>query len=187
MSKFNKVLVTGGTGMLGSAFHEILPGTQMVLVGSNDYNLTNYDAALRMMQDHRPDAVIHLAAHVGGVGGNTSYVADFYSDNIRINTNVLDAAHTHNIKKVVSLLSTCVYPDSVQYPLTENQLHTGAPHPSNFGYAYAKRMLDVQSKAYRQQHGHNFITAIPNNMFGENDNFDLENGHVVPAIIRKVL
>ena len=90
--------------------------------------------------------------------------------------------------KVVSLLSTCVYPDAayITYPLTEDQLHLGPPHSSNFGYAYAKRMVDVMSRAYRQQYGCNFITAIPNNLYGENDNFHLENSHVVPAIIRKV-
>ncbi|HBY68889.1 MAG TPA: GDP-L-fucose synthase, partial [Flavobacteriaceae bacterium] len=85
--------------------------------------------------------VIHLAARVGGVKGNTDYVADFFHDNIMINTNLLNACHKHNIDKVVSVLSTCVYPDSVTYPLTEDQIHMGPPHQSNFGYAYAKRML----------------------------------------------
>ena len=91
-----------------------------------------------------------------------------------------------NIKKVVSLLSTCVYPDDAIYPLTEEQIHLGPPHASNFGYAYAKRMLDVQSRAMRQQYGCNFITAIPNNLFGPNDNYDLEGSHVIPAIMRKM-
>jgi GDP-L-fucose synthase len=92
------------------------------------------------------------------------------------------------VQKVVSVLSTCVYPDEpyINYPLTENQLHMGPPHQSNFGYAYAKRMLDVQTRAYRKQHGVNYITVIPNNLFGENDNFDLENSHVIPALIRKI-
>jgi GDP-L-fucose synthase len=91
------------------------------------------------------------------------------------------------VEKVVSMLSTCVYPDEkyVRYPLTENQLHSGPPHHSNFGYAYAKRMLDVQSRAYRKQYGCNFITIIPNNMYGLNDNYDLESSHVIPALIRK--
>jgi GDP-L-fucose synthase len=134
----------------------------------------------------RPDYVIHLAAKVGGVKGNTDYVADFYTQNIQINTNVLDASFRYGAQKVVSLLSTCVYPDAATYPLTEEQIHAGPPHKSNFGYAYAKRMLDVQSQAYRQQYGCNFITAVPNNLYGENDNFHLTDGHVIPALIRKV-
>ena len=114
------------------------------------------------------------------------YVADFFRDNVLINTNLLDAAKNQGIKKVVSLLSTCVYPDTVTYPLTEDQIHNGEPHLSNFGYAYAKRMLEVHSRAIRQQYGLNYVTAVPNNLYGENDNFDLDNGHVIPAIVRKV-
>ena len=103
-----------------------------------------------------------------------------------MNTNVLEACRLVKVEKLVSFLSTCIFPDKVEYPLTEDKIHFGAPHSSNYGYAYAKRMLDVQSRAYRKQYGCNFITAIPNNLFGENDNFDLENSHVVPAMIRKM-
>ena len=181
-----RILVTGGTGMVGSSFRKYeVDGVQRV--GSKDYDLTDFSQCVRMVQDHRPTHIIHLAAKVGGVKGNTDYVGDFYRENLQINTNVLDIARIYEVEKVVSLLSTCVYPDEVRYPLTENQIHNGAPHSSNFGYAYAKRMLDVQSRAYRQQYGCNFVTAVPNNLFGENDNFDLENGHVVPAIIRKAI
>ena len=132
--------------------------------------------------------IIHLAAKVGGVKANTDEIGEFYRMNSIVNQKLLHHAYCSNAKKVVSLLSTCVYPDApyVIYPLTEDQLHLGPPHPSNFGYAYAKRMVDVMSRAYRQQYGCNFITAIPNNLYGENDNFDLENSHVIPAIIRKV-
>jgi len=100
--------------------------------------------------------------------------------------NVLDTCKKKNLK-LVSVLSTCIYPDApyVNYPLTESQLHMGPPHPSNFGYAYAKRMLDVQSRAYRKQHGCNFITVIPNSLYGLHDNYSLESGHVIPALIRK--
>ena len=101
-------------------------------------------------------------------------------------SNVLSSAKEHGVKKLVSLLSTCVYPDKAKYPLTPDQFHNGAPHKSNFGYAYSKRMLDVYSRALRQQYGCNFICAVPNNLYGIRDNFDLENGHVIPAIIRKV-
>ena len=181
-----KILITGGTGMVGSAFKDIDTKHNLVLIGSSEQDLTDYQSAFSAINEHSPDAVIHLAARVGGVKGNSDYVADFYSDNIRINTNVLLAAHSLGVGKVLSLLSTCIYPDNAIYPLTEEQIHNGAPHQSNFGYAYAKRMLEVQSRAYRQQYGSNFITAVPNNLFGEHDNFDLENGHVIPSIIRKV-
>jgi GDP-L-fucose synthase len=103
-----------------------------------------------------------------------------------MNMNVLNACRDKKLK-LIAVLSTCIYPDSpyVKYPLTENQLHTGPPHHSNFGYAYAKRMLEVQIRAYRQQFGCNFISVIPNNLYGVNDNYDLNSGHVIPALIRK--
>jgi GDP-L-fucose synthase len=181
-----KILVTGGTGMVGSAFKNIETNHELVLVGSADYNLTLPFHTENMLLDHQPDAIIHLAARVGGVKGNSDYVADFFHENILINTKLLSAAQRKNVPKVVSLLSTCVYPDKVEYPLTEDQIHNGEPHQSNFGYAYAKRMLEVQSRAIRQQYGLKYVTAIPNNIYGKNDNFDLNNGHVIPAIIRKL-
>ena len=176
--KKNTYIVTGGTGMVGNAFKNILP--QAEYISRHQFHNLLYDISNKY--------VIHLAAKVGGVKANTDYIADFYNENTIVNQKILDYAHTGGAKKVVSLLSTCVYPDApyIKYPLTENQLHLGPPHDSNFGYAYAKRMVDVMSRAYRQQYGCNFITAIPNNLYGENDNFDLENSHVIPALIRKV-
>tara|TARA_B100000519_G_scaffold201048_1_gene215643 strand:+ start:7306 stop:8247 length:942 start_codon:yes stop_codon:yes gene_type:complete len=181
-----RVLVTGGTGMVGQGFNQIKTDHTIELIGSKQYDLRSWEDTRAMFVDKSPDAIIHLAARVGGVKGNTEYVADFFCDNIRINTNVLQAAKKFGTQKVVSMLSTCVYPDDVTYPLTEDQIHNGSPHVSNFGYAYAKRMLDVHSRALRQQYGCNFICAVPNNLYGPHDNFDLENGHVIPAIIRKV-
>ena len=177
-----KGIVTGATGLLGSEICQLSD----VLFGlsTKDCNLSNkslYDCI-----NKSPEVIIHCAAKVGGVKANTEKIADFFDINVRINMNVIDAAMRHKAK-LVSILSTCVYPDEmyVHYPLTENQLHCGPPHHSNFGYAYSKRMLDVQSRAYRQQHGCNFITVIPNNLYGINDNYDTENGHVIPALIRK--
>lgn len=181
-----RILVTGGTGMVGSAFKKIDTSHEIILLGSKDYDLTNPKHARKMVMSNRPDAVIHLAAKVGGVKGNTDYVSEFYSDNIKINTNLLENCHLYNVKKVVSLLSTCIYPNKVKYPLTPDQIHSGEPHPSNFGYAYAKRMLDIHSRALRAQYGRNYVTAVPNNMYGLNDNYDLNNGHVIPAVIRKI-
>jgi len=175
-----KTLITGASGMVGTSVKQIFPSA--LTPRSSDLNL------LMVPNLEGIDIVLHLAARVGGLKANTKYVGDFYLENSTINNNLLEAARQSGVKKVVSLLSTCVYPDSpyVSYPLTEEQLHLGPPHHSNFGYAYSKRMVDVLSRAYRQQYGCNFITAIPNNLYGENDNFDLENGHVIPSLIRKV-
>ena len=181
-----RILVTGGTGMVGSAFKNLKTDHELILVGSKDYDLTRQQETKKMLMRWRPDSIIHLAAKVGGVKGNSDNVADFFYDNIMINTNVLDASKDLGITKVVSLLSTCIYPNDPTYPLTEDQIHNGEPHQSNFGYAYAKRMLEVHSRAIRQQYGLNYVTAVPNNLYGENDNFNLESGHVIPAIIRKV-
>lgn len=181
-----KILVTGGTGMVGSAFKAIKTKHELIMVGSQDCNLLNSNNVLKMFNYHQPDAVIHLAAKVGGVKGNSEFVSDYFYQNILMNTHVLNAAKITDTSKVLSLLSTCVYPDNPSYPLTEDQIHNGEPHQSNFGYAYAKRMLEVQSRAIRKQFGLNYITAVPNNLFGEHDNFDLENGHVIPALIRKI-
>jgi len=176
-------LITGATGLLGSEILKLSPDSDSL--SSKHYSLTE-PWQLRLHAQGKFDTVIHCAAKVGGVKANTDFVADFFDDNIRMNMNVLDACKHDNLK-LVSVLSTCVYPDApyVKYPLTEDQLHMGPPHPSNFGYAYAKRMLEVQSRAYRQQHGCNFISVIPNNLYGINDNYDLSSGHVIPALIRK--
>jgi GDP-L-fucose synthase len=177
-------LVTGASGLLGSEILLKLPGS--IGLTSKDCDLTDSNHAILTLEDGRVDTVIHCAARVGGVKANTEYVADFFDDNVKMNMNVLDACREKKLK-LVSILSTCIYPDAqhVRYPLTENQLHLGPPHDSNFGYAYAKRMLEVQSRAYRQQFGCNFISVIPNNLYGINDNYDLESGHVIPALIRK--
>lgn len=170
--------------MLGGSFRELLP--KALYISSNDFDLTEPSQSDKALKGIKPDIVIHLAARVGGVKANTDYIADFYLQNIKINTNILSSSFKHDVQKVVSLLSTCVYPDNARYPLTEDQIHAGPPHTSNFGYAYAKRMLDVQSRVYRMQYNCNFITAIPNNLYGKDDNFDLENSHVVPALMRKI-
>ena len=178
------ILITGGSGMLGSSFKEFVPNA--IFVSGSMCDLKKIEDVECLFAEKTPKYVIHLAAKVGGLKANLNNLGSFYYENIIINSNVLEASRKFNVKKVVSLLSTCVYPDKITYPLTEEQIHNGKPHDSNYGYAYAKRMLDVQSQAYRDQYGCNFITAIPNNLFGENDNFDLENSHLIPAIIRKV-
>ena len=179
-----KLLITGASGLLGSEIIRESPDS--IGLTSKDCDLTTDNCAMLALEEDRIDTVIHCAARVGGVKANTDYVADFFDDNVRMNMNVMEVCKERGVK-LVSVLSTCIYPDApyVKYPLTEDQLHNGPPHSSNFGYAYAKRMLEVQSRAYRQQYGCNFISVIPNNLYGPNDNYDLNSGHVIPALIRK--
>ena len=181
---YNKILVTGGTGLLGTALNRVLPDA--IYLSSKDVDLRSFSETSKLFKEVQPDAVIHLAGRIGGLGANMMEKGLFYHDNAKINLNVLEAARVCNAKKVLSTLSTCIYPDDATYPLTEEQIHSGAPHHSNYAYAYAKRMLDVQSRAYREQYGLNCITAVPNNLFGINDNFDLDQSHVLPAMVRKI-
>lgn len=179
-----KALITGTSGLLGSEIMSQKP--ESICLTSKDCDLTESNHSILNIESGRIDTVIHCAAKVGGVKANIDYVADFFDSNVKMNMNVLEACRKKHLK-LISVLSTCIYPDAihVKYPLTEDQLHLGPPHPSNFGYAYSKRMLEVQSRAYRQQFGCDFITVIPNSLYGLNDNFSLESGHVIPALIRK--
>jgi len=178
------ILVTGGHGMVGTALQEVAPAAYFT--STVEYDLRSPRDTDALFNKCRPDNVIHLAARVGGIKANMEKMGEFYHDNIMMNTNVLEACRKYKVGKVVSVLSTCIYPDKASYPLSESQIHAGPPHESNFAYAYAKRMLDIQSRAYRKQYGCNYITAVPNNLFGEADNYDLNNSHVIPAIIHKM-
>ena len=177
------ILITGGTGLAGYQLKKMIPAAICI---DSSTDLRDTVAVNLLFEKLKPTKVIHCAAKVGGLGGNMNYKGEFFYDNIMINTNVIEACRKYNVEKLVCFLSTCVFPNDVEYPLTEEKIHLGEPHSSNYPYAYAKRMVDVMSRAYRQQYGCNFITVIPNNLYGENDNFDLENGHFIPAIIRKV-
>jgi GDP-L-fucose synthase len=185
--KNKKTLLTGGNGMVGSAF--VRSGNYFLTPSSKDLNLLDRKNVISFIKENNIEQVFHVAARVGGVKANTDYVADFYSENIRMNTNLIDACVLGGVEKLVCCLSTCVYPNenNVSWPITEEQLHNGEPHSSNFGYAYAKRMVDIQLRAVRQQYGLEYISVIPNNLYGEYDNFDLENSHVLPALMRKIL
>ena len=110
---------------------------------------------------------------------------EFFYDNIMINTNVIESCRKNGVNKLVCFLSTCVFPDDVEYPLTEKKIHLGPPHTSNDAYAYTKRMMDIQIKAYREEYGLNYKAVIPTNIYGKHDNFNIENGHVIPSLIHK--
>jgi GDP-L-fucose synthase len=174
-----KRLVTGGTGLVGSAI------MADVKVGRN-YDLTNPLICDSMFTEHKPTHVIHCAAKVGGLGGNMNYKGEYFHDNIMINTNVIESARKAGVTNLVSFLSTCVFPDDIEYPLTEKKIHLGEPHFSNYPYAYAKRMADIQIRAYREQYGVKYTSVIPCNIYGPNDNFSLEHGHVIPMLMHKL-
>tara|TARA_A100001011_G_C14151833_1_gene774330 strand:- start:119 stop:1051 length:933 start_codon:yes stop_codon:yes gene_type:complete len=182
-----KVLVTGGTGLVGKAIENISRNYnyEFVFLSSKDCDLTNYHDTEKLFQKEKPDLVIHLAANVGGLFKNMKFMADILEDNLKINLNVLKCCHLFKVKKLISCLSTCIFPDKTSYPINENMLHEGPPHLSNFGYAYSKRILEIQSRAYREQYDDNFICIIPTNIYGEYDNFSLTDGHVIPALIHK--
>ena len=176
----NKILVTGGRGLVGSEF----VGDKYFKPSSTEYDLTDKNQTYQLMLKGF-DSIIHTAARVGGVGANIKYKGEFFYDNIMINTNVIEGARLSKVKNLVAFLSTCVFPDDVEYPLTEKKVHLGPPHFSNDAYAYAKRMTDIQIRAYREQYGLNYKSVIPSNIYGPNDNYDIVNGHVLPSLIHK--
>jgi GDP-L-fucose synthase len=179
-----KMIVTGANGLLGYAIRQMkLPNTSYL--AREDVDLTDFEATKNLFVELEPEKVIHLAAQVGGIGGNMIHSGEYFRNNILINTNVLESARLVGSKKLISFMSTCVFPDKCSYPLNEKDLHNGPPHLSNFGYAYAKRMLEVQSSAYRKEWNCNYIVLIPTNIYGPNDNFSLSEGHVVPALIHR--
>jgi GDP-L-fucose synthase len=175
-----KTLITGGGGLVGSAMSSELKLTREFC------DLTDKKQTESLFKTIRPEGVIHCAGKVGGIGGNSNYKGEYFYDNLMVNTNVIEASRKAGVKRLVAFLSTCVFPDSVNYPLTIDQIHTGVPHTSNDAYSYAKRMADVQINAYREQYGINYTSIIPSNIYGPNDNFSLEHGHVMPMLIHKL-
>lgn len=184
-----KVLVTGGTGLLGSAIREVSATEgwegEYVFASSKDADLGDWDQTWRLFQRVHPTHVIHLAARVGGLFANQAHNREFFLTNMKINTNVLEACRLAGVAKVVSCLSTCAFPDGAPLPLDPHDMHKGAPHPSNEGYAYAKRMLEVLSRLYSSETGYPYICVVPTNLYGRHDNFDLAQAHVVPALIHR--
>ncbi|KAK7134058.1 hypothetical protein R3I94_015800 [Phoxinus phoxinus] len=186
-----RVLVTGGSGLVGRAIERVVKegegreGEEWIFLSSKDANLMSAEETRSVFQKHRPTHVIHLAAMVGGLFRNMRQNLDFWRNNVFINDNVLQTAHEFGVVKVVSCLSTCIFPDKTTYPIDETMIHNGPPHESNFGYAYAKRMIDVHNRACCQQYGRRYTAVIPTNVFGPHDNFNIEDGHVLPGLIHK--
>ncbi|KAF6022461.1 TSTA3 [Bugula neritina] len=186
------VLVTGGSGLVGKAIeHVVATGEcaedeKWVFVTSKEADLTDAAAVKKLFSKVKPTHVIHLAAMVGGLFKNMKYNLDFLRKNLAINDNVLQASFESGVVKLVSCLSTCIFPDKTTYPIDETMIHNGPPHNSNFGYSYAKRLIDVQNRAYAEQHGCKYTAVIPTNVFGPHDNFSIEDGHVLPALMHKI-
>lgn len=183
-----RVFVAGHRGMVGSALVRRLEREQCeVLVASRDEaNLIDQAAVDRWFAAHRPDAVFVAAAKVGGILANDSFPADFLYENLMIEANVIHAAHRHDVAKLLFLGSSCIYPKFADQPIVEGALLTGALEQTNEWYAIAKIAGIKLGQAYRRQHGRDYISAMPTNLYGPGDNFDLQSSHVLPALIRKM-
>jgi len=181
---YNKIVVTGGSGMVGRSLQKIMP--EAIYLSSKDYDLTSERGVAQMYQELKPDVVIHLAAKVGGIIDNINKPGEYFTDNVLMNTLLVEYARYHNVQRFIGVLSTCIYPDKVsEYPMTEDMLHQGPPTPTNFSYGYAKRSLAVQIDAYNKQYNTKYQYLTPCNLYGEFDKFG-ENSHFVAALIKKI-
>jgi len=182
--QYKKILVTGGTGLVGKSLKNILPDA--IYLSSKDCNLTSKKEIDNLLYRYEPDMVIHLAAKVGGILDNIKYPVQYFNENILMNTLLLESVYEFGIERFIGILSSCIYPDIVDsYPMTESVLHSGPPTPTNFSYAYAKRCLAVQTDAYNKQYGLNYQYLIPCNLYGEYDKYG-DNSHFVASLIKKI-
>ncbi|HXT02301.1 MAG TPA: NAD-dependent epimerase/dehydratase family protein [Elusimicrobiota bacterium] len=178
-----QVLITGAGGLVGHALRGLLPGARFA--ARADADLTDLAAVERLFEETRPEKVVHLAADVGGVKKNAARNADLLASNALINTHVLNVAARRGVSRLVSVLSSCAYAFYPDRPTTESDLHIGLPFAGNLGYGYSKRMLDVQTHLLAEQYGCRFSTITPATIFGPNDDWDLEDGHVLGSLIHK--
>ena len=183
------ILVAGATGLAGSAIVRELTriGRPVVGISSKDVDLLDRNATFNYLNKLKPNVVIDAAAKVGGISANNDYPVEFLSENIRIQTNLIDAAHSSKVERFVFLASSCVYPKNCPQPMKEEYVLTGALESTNSAYAIAKLAGIELIKAYRKEFGHRWISVMPTNLYGPNDNFDLESSHVFPALIRKFI
>ncbi|MDD3157602.1 GDP-L-fucose synthase [Anaeromusa sp.] len=189
MEKCAKIYVAGHRGLVGSAIVRELQRQgyeNLVLRNSKELDLRCQQAVQEFFQQERPEYVVDAAAKVGGIGANSTYPAEFIYDNLMIQTNLIHAAHETQVKKLLFLGSSCIYPKMALQPLKEEYLLTGALEPTNEAYAIAKISGIKMCEFYAKQYGDCFISAMPTNLYGINDNFDLQNSHVLPALLRKL-
>ncbi len=185
-----KICVTGGAGFLGTYLIEDIKqrGAQDIFVPTfENYDLVDPDAIERMLDDSNPDVIIHLAAHVGGIGANRDHPAEFFYDNLMMGVQLMHQAYERGIEKFVAIGTVCAYPKFTPVPFKEDDLWKGYPEETNAPYGLAKKMLLVQSQAYREQYGFNSIFLLPVNLYGPGDNFNPRTSHVIPALIRKCI
>lgn len=185
-----RVVVTGGAGFLGSFVVEQLQAKgcrQVIVPRSRDYDLVHMDAVRRLYADANPDIVIHLAARVGGIGANQANPGRFFYDNLMMGSQLIEVGRQRAIEKFVAIGTICAYPKFAPIPFKEDDIWAGYPEETNAPYGLAKKMMLVQSQAYRQQYGFNSIILFPVNLYGPRDNFDLQTSHVIPALIRKCM
>jgi GDP-L-fucose synthase len=188
MDSDSRVLIAGANGMVGSAIVRNLESkgyTNIIKGTRDDVDFTNQDETERYFCSEEPEYVFIAAAKVGGIMANSKYKADFLTQNLQIQTNLIQQSYNYGVKKLLFLGSSCIYPKFATQPITEDQLMTGALEPTNDAYAIAKIAGIMMCQAYRQQHGFNAISLMPTNLYGPNDNFDLETSHVLPAMIAK--
>ncbi|HXM46339.1 MAG TPA: GDP-L-fucose synthase [Pyrinomonadaceae bacterium] len=185
---YKRVTVTGGAGFLGRFVTEMLKAdtdVEIFVPRSRDYNLIEKDDINRMLDDSEPDLVIHLAAVVGGIGHNQKNPGKFFYDNLMMGVQLIEQSRLRGVKKFVATGTVCAYPKFTPVPFKEDDIWNGYPEETNAPYGLAKKMMLVQSQAYREQYGFNSIFLLPANLYGPGDNFDLETSHVIPALIRK--
>jgi GDP-L-fucose synthase len=187
-----KVVITGGTGMVGNCIKTEINKDlnsnriQYEFLSSKDVDLSNREAVLNYFKNKKYDYIIHLAANVGGLYKNMNGNAEIFSSNIKINENVLEACLKNDIGRGIFCLSSCIYPSKPsKFPMDETMIHEGPPHPSNEGYAYSKRMLEMQCRQYNEKYDTSFICVVPVNLYGPYDNFNLKDGHLLPMLMHR--
>jgi GDP-L-fucose synthase len=185
------ILVTGASGLVGMAVRE-QAGLQRLdacakwfFASSKDADLTDHGSTKCLFERLRPTHVLHLAAHVGGLFANMKYQVEFWRNNTLMQDNIFRCCREYNVQRLVSCLSTCIFPDGAPLPMDESIITNGPPHFSNRGYAYAKRMVMMLGDLYNEQYGTNFATVVPCNIFGKHDNFCIDEGHVLPGLMHK--
>jgi GDP-L-fucose synthase len=189
MNKNSRIFVAGHKGMVGSAIFRLLQNkgyANLIIASRNEVDLRNQEAVNRFFEKYKPEYIFLSAAKVGGINANNVYRAEFLYDNLAIQLNVIHAAYIHQSEKLLFLGSSCIYPKNCEQPMREESLLSGYLEPTNEPYAIAKITGIKMCEAYRHQYGCNFIAGMPTNLYGPNDNYHLENSHVLPALIRKI-